>query len=97
MESTTSEVVAGAEKAEDAGEALIRIESVSKDLSKLIEDISQEAQSQSETAVSDISGGKGHVTWALQKQAAGLKFKTKNMHVFISTRENKDHLKIDTY
>jgi len=50
MESTTSEVVAGAEKAEDAGEALQRIESVSKDLSKLIEGISQEAQSQSETA-----------------------------------------------
>ncbi len=50
MESTTSEVVSGAEKAEDAGEALKRIESVSKDLSKLIEEISQEAQSQSETA-----------------------------------------------
>lgn len=50
MESTTSEVVSGAEKAEDAGEALKRIESVSKDLSKLIEGISGEAQSQSETA-----------------------------------------------
>jgi len=50
MESTTSEVVSGAEKAEDAGEALKRIESVSKDLSTLIEDISQESQSQSEIA-----------------------------------------------
>jgi twitching motility protein PilJ len=50
MEQTTSEVVAGAEKAEDAGEALQRIESVSKDLSALIEDISQEAQSQSKIA-----------------------------------------------
>jgi len=50
MEPTTSEVVSGAEKAEDAGEALKRIESVSKDLSKLIEEISQEAQSQSATA-----------------------------------------------
>ena len=50
MESTTSEVVSGAEKAEDAGEALQRIESVSKDLSRLIEDISQEAQAQSEAA-----------------------------------------------
>jgi len=50
MESTTSEVVAGAEKAEDAGEALKRIESVSKDLSALIEDISGESQLQSETA-----------------------------------------------
>ncbi len=50
MESTTSEVVSGAEKAEDAGEALKRIESVSKDLSSLIEDISQEAQAQSVVA-----------------------------------------------
>jgi len=50
MEATTSEVVAGAEKAEDAGEALKRIESVSKDLSRLIEDISQEAQAQSAVA-----------------------------------------------
>ena len=50
MESTTSEVVSGAEKAEDAGEALKRIESVSKDLSSLIEDISQEAQEQSVVA-----------------------------------------------
>jgi twitching motility protein PilJ len=51
MESTTSEVVAGAEKAEDAGEALKRIESVSKDLSSMIEGISQEAQAQSEVAI----------------------------------------------
>jgi len=50
MEATTSEVVSGAEKAEDAGEALMRIETVSKDLSSLIEDISQEAQAQSEVA-----------------------------------------------
>ena len=50
MESTTSEVVAGAEKAEDAGEALKRIESVSRDLSGMIEEISNEAQTQSETA-----------------------------------------------
>ena len=50
MESTTSEVVSGAEKAEDAGEALQRIESTSKDLSQLIEEISQEAQTQSESA-----------------------------------------------
>jgi len=54
MEATTSEVVAGAEKAEDAGEALKRIESVSKDLSSLIEDISQEAQAQS-TAATQIA------------------------------------------
>jgi twitching motility protein PilJ len=50
MESTTSEVVSGAEKAEDAGEALKRIETVSSDLSGLIEEISQEAQSQSAVA-----------------------------------------------
>ena len=50
MESTTSEVVNGAKKAEDAGEALGRIESVSQDLSRLIAEISQEAQAQSKMA-----------------------------------------------
>lgn len=50
MEATTSEVVSGARLAEDAGTALEQIESVSKDLSKLISDISEEAQTQSGTA-----------------------------------------------
>jgi twitching motility protein PilJ len=50
MESTTAEVVSGARKAEDAGEALVQIESVSKNLSRLIEEISTEAQAQSQTA-----------------------------------------------
>jgi twitching motility protein PilJ len=50
MESTTSEVVSGARKAEDAGEALGQIESVSKNLSSLIAEIASEAQAQSETA-----------------------------------------------
>ena len=50
MESTTSEVVSGARLAEDAGTALEQIESVSKDLSTLIANISEEAQTQSGTA-----------------------------------------------
>ena len=50
MESTTSEVVQGAQLAEEAGKALERIESVSKDLSSLIQATSGEAQSQSSTA-----------------------------------------------
>lgn len=50
MESTTSEVVRGAQKAEDAGEALERIESVSIDLSRLIAENSKEAQEQSRIA-----------------------------------------------
>ena len=50
METTTSEVVSGAEKSEDAGEALKHIERVSRDLSKMIEEISNEAHTQSETA-----------------------------------------------
>jgi twitching motility protein PilJ len=50
MESTTSEVVRGARLAEDAGIALEQIESVSKDLSTLISNISEEAQTQSTTA-----------------------------------------------
>lgn len=55
MESTTSEVVNGAKKAEDAGEALGRIESVSINLSRLIAEISQEAQAQSKLAT-EVAG-----------------------------------------
>jgi twitching motility protein PilJ len=47
MEQTTSEVVAGARLAEDAGTALGEIEKVSTDLSSLIQGISQAAQQQS--------------------------------------------------
>jgi twitching motility protein PilJ len=50
MESTTSEVVNGARKAEDAGEALGRIESVSNDLARLIAENSKVSQEQSKTA-----------------------------------------------
>jgi twitching motility protein PilJ len=50
MESTISEVVKGARLAEDAGTSLDQIEQVSTDLSTLIADISEEAQSQSVTA-----------------------------------------------
>lgn len=50
MESTTSEVVSGAKKAEDAGEALGRIESVSNDLARLIAENSKVSQEQSKTA-----------------------------------------------
>jgi twitching motility protein PilJ len=50
MESTTSEVVRGANLAEDAGAALQKIEKVSNDLSEMIQQISEEAQSQSATA-----------------------------------------------
>ena len=50
MEQTTSEVVAGARLAEDAGTALGEIEKVSSDLSNLIEGISVAAQEQSSAA-----------------------------------------------
>ena len=50
MEQTTSEVVAGARLAEDAGTALGEIEKVSSDLSGLIEGISVAAQEQSAAA-----------------------------------------------
>jgi twitching motility protein PilJ len=52
MEATTSEVVSGAQKAEDAGEALGRIESVSNDLARLIAENSKVSQEQSTTATS---------------------------------------------
>jgi twitching motility protein PilJ len=50
MEQTTSEVVAGARLAEDAGTALGEIERVSSDLSNLIQGISSAAQQQSGAA-----------------------------------------------
>jgi len=50
MESTISEVVSGARMAEDAGTALEQIESVSSDLSTLIDGISEEAHAQSAIA-----------------------------------------------
>ena len=50
MEQTTSEVVAGARLAEDAGTALGEIETVSTDLAQLIQGISNAAQEQSAAA-----------------------------------------------
>ena len=50
MEQTTSEVVAGARLAEDAGLALGEIEKVSNDLSDLIQNISSAARQQSAAA-----------------------------------------------
>jgi len=50
MEATTTQVVSGARTAEDAGEALESIEKVSNDLAKLIQDISTQAQQQSQNA-----------------------------------------------
>src|SRR3546814_12267729 len=50
MEQTTSEVVAGARLAEDAGTALGEIESVSTSLPDLIEGISSASQPPSEAA-----------------------------------------------
>ncbi len=50
MEQTTSQVVSGARLAEDAGEALESIEKVSNDLAGLIQDISHQAQEESNNA-----------------------------------------------
>lgn len=50
MESTTSEVVAGAQLAEDAGEALKEIESVSTYIAERIVQVADSAQNQSEEA-----------------------------------------------
>ncbi len=50
MEQTTSEVVAGAKLAEDAGDALTEIESVSNQLAELIENISGAAKQQAAAA-----------------------------------------------
>lgn len=50
MESTTSEVVRGARLAKDAGEALEEVQNVSNTLSDLIQNISNAAQQQAESA-----------------------------------------------
>ncbi|TXD96616.1 chemotaxis protein [Psychrobacter frigidicola] len=50
MESTTSEVVRGARLAKDAGEALEEVQSVSNTLADLIQNISNAAQQQAESA-----------------------------------------------
>jgi twitching motility protein PilJ len=50
MEQTTSQVVSGARLAEDAGEALESIETVSNDLAGLIQNISRQAQDESKNA-----------------------------------------------
>jgi twitching motility protein PilJ len=50
MEQTTTQVVSGARRAEDAGEALESIEKVSNDLAGLIQNISQQAQEESRNA-----------------------------------------------
>ena len=55
MEQTTAEVVDGAKRAENAGDALTEIEAVSNDLSELIQNISESAKQQS-VAATNISG-----------------------------------------
>ncbi len=55
MEQTTTEVVKGARRAEDAGLALGEIEKVSHDLAELIQNISEAARQQS-AAATNISG-----------------------------------------
>jgi len=50
MEQTTTQVVSGARLAEDAGEALESIETVSNDLAGLIQNISRQAQDESKNA-----------------------------------------------
>ncbi len=55
MEQTTSEVVDGAKRTENAGDALTEIEAVSNDLAELIQNISESAKQQS-VAATNISG-----------------------------------------
>ncbi len=54
MENSTTNVVSGAKMAEDAGEALIKIENVSDELAKLIQGISNSASKQASVAM-DVS------------------------------------------
>jgi twitching motility protein PilJ len=78
MESTTTEVVSGAKRAEDAGEALKRIETVSNDLSRLIEEGSTEAQEYSETATK-VAGQMTDIRDVSIKTSEGTKQTAKSM------------------
>jgi twitching motility protein PilJ len=78
MESTTTEVVSGAKRAEDAGEALKRIETVSNDLSRLIEEGSTEAQEHSETATK-VAGQMTDIRDVSIKTSEGTKQTAKSM------------------
>jgi twitching motility protein PilJ len=59
MEATTSEVVAGARLAQDAGVALIKTEQASTELSNLVQGISEEAHTYSQQAarISELMDG----------------------------------------
>ena len=59
METTTSEVVSGAALSQDAGQALLQIETVSNELSQLIQQIVSEARDQSANAtrISELMEG----------------------------------------
>jgi len=70
MEQTTTEVVGGARKAEDAGEALTEIETVSNDLAELIQNISEAARQQS-VAATNISGNMNVIQEITTQTSAG--------------------------
>jgi twitching motility protein PilJ len=70
MEQTTAEVVAGARLAEDAGLALGEIETVSGDLSKLIQDISYASKQQSISATS-ITGTMADIQQTTKQTSVG--------------------------
>lgn len=70
MEETTMEVVSGSELANDAGQALNQIETVSLSMADIIRSISQSAQKQAQSS-DDVAQLMNQISQATQQSAAG--------------------------
>jgi twitching motility protein PilJ len=70
MEETTMEVVAGSDLANDAGQALNQIETISSSMADIIRSISQSAQRQAQSS-DDVAQLMNQVTDATQQAAEG--------------------------
>jgi len=79
MEETTREVVAGSRLSQDAGKTLGSIESISKQLSELIQSITQSSKQQARSA-DDISTSMNQVSEITQLTADGTKQAASSIH-----------------
>jgi len=70
MEETTMEVVSGSEVANDAGQALNQIETISSSMADIIRSISQSARKQAQSS-DDVAQLMNQISEATQQAAAG--------------------------
>jgi twitching motility protein PilJ len=86
MEASTSEVVSGARLAEDAGEALQRIEQVSQEIASATKTVAQRLQQQSREAGS-INETMGVVQGITSRTAAGTEQTTQSIETLAHMSE----------